>query len=445
MRFFAFVLLVVLVGAAPVLAQEMTCPALVTLLLENARESCLEIGLNEACYATGGVVVEPRPEVRLDFGDPGDSVSLAAVTVLETLPFEAEVGEWGMVGLKPRANRPDGGVNLWLFGETRLENRSDAPDDLIALAGEVTWNAGANLRANPDENADLVAALITGQRVQVVGRTADGAWLRVAVEGGELSGWVLITLMRVEGDLNLLKVMAADDPLPESLYGPMQAFRLRTGQDDAPCREAPDSGLLAQSPTGGDAVLLEVNGGLISFNGTLWLQTTDIGETVVSVLEGAAFYGDGQRLEQGQAMQYGFTGDRIVYSVATDYRFYRARYLPLPLLPREFELPFSLGGLLTPFTTGVGYLSTIPADGACTVGWSVDINLRAGPGAEYPIRRGIASGFYGLPDGRALGSDGQVWWRLADDVWLSSANTASGGDCSVEAVPLVLAPPLPAS
>ncbi|MBN8595116.1 MAG: SH3 domain-containing protein [Anaerolineae bacterium] len=443
MRFFAFVLVVVLVGAAPVLAQEMTCPALVTLLLENARESCPEIGLNEACYATGGVVVEPRPEVRLDFGDPGDSVSLAAITALETQPFDAAVGEWGMVGLKPRANRPDGGVNLWLFGEARLENRSDAPDDLISLAGEVTWNAGANLRANPDENADLVAALITGQRVQVVGRTTDGAWLRVV--HGDLTGWVLVTLMRVEGDLNLLKVMTADDPLPESLYGPMQAFGLRTGQDDAPCREAPDSGLLAQSPTGGDAVLLEVNGGLISFNGTLWLQTTDIGETVVSVLEGAAFYGDGQRLEQGQAIQYGFTGDRIIYSAATDYRFYRARYLPLPLLPREFELPFSLGGLLTPFTTGVGYLSTIPADGACTVGWSVDINLRAGPGVEYPIRRGIGSGFYGLPDGRALGSDGQLWWRLADDVWLSSANTASGGDCSVETVPLVLAPPLPAA
>jgi hypothetical protein len=436
-------LLLLLVSAAPLLAQETTCPALVTLLLENARESCPEIGLNEACYATGSVVVEPRPEVRLDFGDPGDSVSLAAITALEAQPFDAALGEWGMVSLRPRANLADSGVNLWLFGDARLENRSDAPDDWVTLLGEVSWNAGANLRANPDENAELVAALVTGSSVQVVGRTADGAWLRVA--SGDLNGWVLITLMRVDGDLNLLKVMQSDEPLPESLYGPMQAFRLRTGQDDAPCREAPDSGLMVQSPTGGNAALLEVNGGLLSFAGTLWLQTTDIGETVVSVLEGVAAYSDGQSMVQGQAMQYGFTGDRIVYSGTSDYRFYRARYLPLPLLPREFELPFSLGGLLTPFTTGVGYLNTIPADGPCTVGWSVDINLRAGPGPEYPIRRGIASGFYGLPDGRALGSDGQVWWRLADEVWLSSANTASGGDCSVEAVPLVPAPPLPSA
>ena len=98
--------------------------------------------------------------------------------------------------------------------------------------------------------------------------------------------------------------------------------------------------------------------------------------------------------------------------------------------------------MIKPFAPGTGFLTTIPADAACTVAWTVDVNLRAGPGTDYPIRQGVPGGYYGNPDGRAVGSDERVWWRLAEGIWITVDNTYTAGDCEQDAVPLVDAPPL---
>ena len=142
-------------------------------------------------------------------------------------------------------------------------------------------------------------------------------------------------------------------------------------------------------------------------------------------------------------MRFGTEGDTMFFDAPTDYNYVLARNLPLALLPRPIELPFSTGGLITPFEPGTGFLNTIPADAACTVAWTANVNLRAGPGTNYPIRQGIAGGYYALPDSRAVGTDGRLWWRLADAIWLAADNTAAAGACG--SLPLVDTPPLPAS
>ncbi|MBI1281164.1 MAG: hypothetical protein GC179_23765 [Anaerolineaceae bacterium] len=71
---------------------------------------------------------------------------------------------------------------------------------------------------------------------------------------------------------------------------PMQAFYLKTGAGDAQCDEAPESGLLVQTPKGVGEVAFNVNGVDVQMGSTVFFQTTatDDGMTV-STLEGAAY------------------------------------------------------------------------------------------------------------------------------------------------------------
>ncbi|MBZ0283025.1 MAG: SH3 domain-containing protein [Anaerolineae bacterium] len=429
--------LLLLVAAVPVFAQDVDCLTLIQQVIETVRENCTELDLNQACYGNPSLEVEPRENVRVDFGEPGDLLTLSALQSLTTRPLNLESEFWGFAQLDVRADLIASGLTVLAFGEVTLQNESTAPSDFIALDITVREPTGANLRAEPSPDAEVLGQIYAGSAVKALGRLEDGSWLRL------LNGWVAVELVRSDYDLSLLPVYADDDPAPESIYGPMQAFRFRTGFEDSPCTGAPDSGLLIQSPDGTSDIRLIVNGSSLVFTGTLLLQTTVEGKTLASVLEGYLYYSDNGLIEAGDLVTYGYQGDNIIYEDPQDYNYARARYLPLVLLPREFELPYSIGGLLFPFTPGTGFLNTVPADGPCTVAWSVDVNLRSGPGTDYPIRQGIPSGFYSLPDARAQGTDGAVWWRLAEGFWIAANNTAAGGSCGT--LPLVAPPALPSN
>jgi len=253
---------------------------------------------------------------------------------------------------------------------------------------------------------------------------------------------VIADSIAIQEDVNLLPILETDSQSSD-IYGPMQIFQLHTGSDDGPCAGMPDSGILVQNPSDSQRPgLLNINGMPINLTGTIWLQTTNEGKTRVSVLEGKANYTEIQ-WSSGENTDYGYQGDTLSITQPEDYNYAHARYLPLQLLPYEFELPFSLGGVISPFTPGTGFLNGVAADAACTVAWTVDVNIRSGPGTDYPIRRGVSGGYYSLPDARAVGTDGAVWWRLLDGIWLAANNTAAGGACGN--LPLVEPPPLPAN
>ncbi|MBZ0288347.1 MAG: SH3 domain-containing protein, partial [Anaerolineae bacterium] len=407
--------------------------------VELTRESCAELDDNVICYGNPSLNVQPHPNVRIVFAEPGDRVTLSAVDMLDSSPFDPMTGNWGLAVMQVRANLPDAALTVLSFGDVSLQNTSTASSDFIALDVTVREPTGAIVRETPAPDGEEIGTLFASNTYIAVGRLEDGSWIRL-LDGG----WVAAELLRSRFDLTMLEVLAPNDEAGDGgyPYGPMQSIHLRSGIEDSPCYGAPDSGLLVQTPDGIFGVQLQVNGAPLVFTGTLWLQTQATGETVVSVLEGEVLYGDGKTLEAGDQMQYGFQGDTVVYGPVTEYYYAHARYLPLPLLPREFELKFSLGGVIKPFTPGTGFLTGIAADAPCTVAWTGDVNLRSGPGTEYAIRRGLPGGFYAIADGRAAATDGSLWWRLADGIWIAQDNTFYAGACGDDVIPLVDAPPL---
>jgi hypothetical protein len=425
-----FVLLA-LIAIAPALSQDADCLSPIQAAVENALNVCTELEVNQVCYGSETVEVEPRPNIRLVFADPGDRVDLAAVESLTSYPLDAHDNTWGIAVLNVRGNFPDTGFSMVAFGEATVQNESAAPSDFSIVSVTISHPQGANVRETPSPDAPLVESLRPGETVVAVGRLIDYSWVRLR------NGWVAGDLIRSDMDLSLLHVVAPDDVLVDDFYGPMQAFRFQTVVDDAPCSGASDSGVLVQAAN--DTALLMVNGQSIGFTGTLWLQTTEDHETVLNILEGTANYTEAL-WNAGDSILFSQQDDTLVFESQTDYPYTRARNLPLTLLPREIELPFSLGGVITPFEPGTGFLDTIPVDGACTVAWSSDVNLRDGPGREYPIRQGVFGGYYALPDARAQGTDGALWWRLAEGTWVAADNTAAAGACGT--LPLVDPPAL---
>ena len=69
---------------------------------------------------------------------------------------------------------------------------------------------------------------------------------------------------------------------------PMQAFILKTGFGDSLCSEAPDSGLLVQTPDGVEEVTFSVNGVDVGVGSTVLFQADPGNEMTVSTVEGNA-------------------------------------------------------------------------------------------------------------------------------------------------------------
>ncbi len=423
---------------APAAAQEtLDCAARVRLLVETARLACAATGLNEACYGGGPAGLSWREGAEeMRFIAPGDKVPLGAVETLR-VGADEETDGWGVALLRLRANLPDGAVTLLAVSDVELTNLSDKGTDYVGLPVTVRERTGANVRLRPAPDAAIIAQLPTGQTLLADGRLADGTWVRLLS-----GGWVAAALLRPDDRLAALEVTAAADyPLADRpAYAPMQRLRFRS----APAADCPDeaSGLIFQTPDGSSSVTISVNGVEMPITGTVWFRSGDGDSTVAAVLEGAATY-QGAPLPVGQQVEYAYNGREIQQlAPPADYAYFQARRLPLTLLPRPVELPFSLGGVVFPYAAGTGFLNSIPAEAACTAAWAVDVNLRAGPGREYPIRRGVPGGYYGRPEARAQGTDGQLWWRLAEGIWVQAANTAAAGACG--SLPLVEPPPIPA-
>lgn len=78
------------------------------------------------------------------------------------------------------------------------------------------------------------------------------------------------------------------NPTDSSQFEPMQAFYFTSGVDDSPCEEAPDSGILIQTPEGAGEITLLVNEVNIDLGSTAYLQAQPGAEMVVNTIEGQA-------------------------------------------------------------------------------------------------------------------------------------------------------------
>ena len=86
------------------------------------------------------------------------------------------------------------------------------------------------------------------------------------------------------GDVEITSAITPDNPTA----APLQAFYLTTGIGDAACAEAPESGMLVQTPEGVGEVNFSMNGVDVSLGSTVFFQADPGGQMRIRTLEGAA-------------------------------------------------------------------------------------------------------------------------------------------------------------
>jgi uncharacterized protein YgiM (DUF1202 family) len=271
---------------ATVVAAQADCPTIVQTALDATDAACEGTGRNQACYGNinlNAIAQEGVPEFNFDA--PGDMVDVAGVQTLTLEPLDAASDVWGIALMQLQASIPDTlpgqNVTFLLFGDVEITNGVETNVEPVTF--EVVSDGDINVRSGPSTNDERIAGLSGGQSVIANGRVEDGSWLRIELEDG-MSGWVSAELVTTEGDITMLNVV---DPLalPPPVLNPMQAFYFKTGVGDAPCDEAPDSGILIQTPEGVGQITLTVNEVDIQLGSTVYLQTLEQDEMAVNVVE----------------------------------------------------------------------------------------------------------------------------------------------------------------
>jgi len=85
-----------------------------------------------------------------------------------------------------------------------------------------------------------------------------------------------------------VEITDASDDFSDTDLAPMQAFYLKTGIGDAGCDEAPESGMLVQTPDGVSEVAFNINGVDVAMGSTILFQAEANQEMTVSAVEGSA-------------------------------------------------------------------------------------------------------------------------------------------------------------
>jgi len=272
-------------SSTAVLAQEQTCPEIVRTALDSTNEQCSATGRNQVCYGNVNLEAAPQPGVAdFNFSVPGDRVSVSAVKSLSLSSRIEEDKAWGVALMQLQANLPGNlpgqNVTFLLFGAVEITNGVETNTESMTF--DITALGDVNVYEEPSIDAPIVTNLIEGDLMVTVGRNNDGTWLYIDESG--ITGWVLAEEVQPSGNIQTLNTLGAEG-LPPT---PMQAFYFQSGLGDAPCPEAPDSGILVQTPEGASQIQFTVNAVNITLGSTAYFQAQPSGEMTTSVLEGQA-------------------------------------------------------------------------------------------------------------------------------------------------------------
>jgi uncharacterized protein YraI len=420
--------LLVLTGCAllalmirPVTAQETdeTCPAIVETALDTLDSLCADTARNQVCYGNVRLEAEFLPDSSIPtFSAPGDVADVADLLALRLSGMAVDAGEWGVALMRLQTNLPGTlpgqNVTFVLFGDVRIE----AADVTVEMAAAVSGDGAINVRAEPSTAAAVVATLASGESVTVTGRNAAADWLRIALPDEE-TGWVAAFLLDAGGDVNTLRVVDGDAPV----RSPMQAIYLQTGVGDAPCAEAPASGVLVQTPDGARGVAFTVNGVDITLNSTAFLQGQAGATLDMYLLEGrgtASAFGVTQRALAGSAIQAPLGDDGVANAEPLDpfpYALDTLQSLPVGTLDREIAIA-------EPIDPAILFAN-------CVVSVVAGLPLHAGPGIDYPATGTLPPDQPVDAVAQAIGTDGAIWFELLDGRWLEAAATTVIGLCDL--------------
>jgi uncharacterized protein YraI len=431
-------------GAAVPPAVTTTCPALVDEVVTAADAACAVAGRNQACY--GNVLVEgqTRPGSPVQtFNQRGDIVDLLNLQTLKAHPMNVSNGTWGVAVLRVQANLPDTipgqNVTMLVFGDVEIQNAGGA----TATTFPVTITTNTNVRTGPATNYAVLRILVAGASVMADGRLADGSWLRVRLDDGQLA-WVFAPAVISNGDLASLEVLSPETNAPT--YGPMQAFYFSAGVGDAACNEAPDSGILIQTPEGVGEIVLRVNEIDVLLSSTVYLRARANESLTVSTLEGTA------EIEAFGIRQVASQGTQIRVPLDADLRAAGPPQEPEPVIPEELiSLPIEIlpepvtipqpGEIPEATPEGVEegiVLPTLPTGGPCVVATATEggVNVRTGPSTDFAIQSRLDPTQVYSVVGR---NSERSWHQIVGGGWVALSVTRLGGDCS--GVPVTFTPP----
>ncbi len=295
---------------APTVFAQDACPAIVSAALDATQNACDATGRNQVCY--GNVLLNATPQTgaaAFTFAKPGDKADVGGVQSLTLSTMNTADQQWGVALMKLQANLPDTlpgqNVTVVLFGDVAIQNEGTSAAQPTATPAPpatptpvligVTPSNKINVRSAPSTSASVVSSIPKGDTLQADGRTDAGDWLHVDLGGGQY-GWVFAQLVKADSDVSVLPVMTGDasssaeaaptEAAAAPIFGPMQAFYFTSGANDAPCAQAPDSGILIQTPEGAGKINLDVNDVSIQLGSTAYLQAQKSGNMTVSVIEG---------------------------------------------------------------------------------------------------------------------------------------------------------------
>jgi uncharacterized protein YraI len=440
--------LLLLLSVGVVAAQDVSCPALSNAAIAETRSACQDMTEGQACYGSPPVSAEISGADVL-FDSPGAKAPLESVQDLATVRTSEGVG---MATLRTIAYPLDrwnpGNITMILMGDAIIRQDERDAYGLNTLTTTVTDSAGANVRSGPGTDYEAFDVLQTNEFVKLTGRVRSDNWLRLQLPDGT-TGWISSQVVNQELVLSELPVVSVSSPEPQLLFSLYSIFGLETSTRDAPCAEAPESGVLLQTESRDNPLRLRVNQRDIIVAGTVFLQSQPDDQLTLYVIEGRASI-DETTADEGYQINVPLElteiGEDLPPAEQQPYDFDRMAPLPTWLLPRYVYIGLDEQLLITPRPQpDRSPLANILVDEPCVVTTGeTGANLRAGPGTDFPIRGVLAYRETVRPDARAIGSDGGTWWRIAQNLWLSAATTVTGGDCvNVPQSERVPVPPTP--
>jgi len=263
-----------LLSGLAVFAQEDSCPTIIQNALTNTDAFCQAAGRNQACYGHVALEASPQPDVTdFQFGQMGDIVNVASISSLRLSPLDTDQGEWGVVLMRVQANLPDTlpgqNVTMMLFGDTEIRNAAASVSEQSTPTIEMSIAQAANIRVGPNTNSSVLTSFAAGTPITANGRLADNSWIRIVLpDFAQGTGWVFAPLVSGTDAVETLKIVETDAPE----FGPMQAFYLTTGIGDSGCKEAPESGMLVQTPEGASTINLTINEVQVELASTVYFQ-----------------------------------------------------------------------------------------------------------------------------------------------------------------------------
>jgi hypothetical protein len=285
-RSFSWLSLILLLASFQTSPVASVCEQVITTVLEATNTACAGMGRNQACY--GNHLLEAAPQFGIEafnFDDIGDVIDITGIESLRLSAMDMNAGIWGVALMRLQANIPhqliSENVTMVLFGDVQIQNEVQSPA-LIAIQSALPSNV--NIRRYPERDAYVLGTLRPGEIAIADGRLEDSSWLHVRMLETNERGWVFAGSVNALNDASVLRVV----DIQSAEFGPMQAFYLQTGEETTGCTEAPENGVLIQTPDGVATVDLWINEVKIRLGSTAYVQAQGGGEMTIQLIEGSS-------------------------------------------------------------------------------------------------------------------------------------------------------------